>query len=238
MLARTTTAMASLALLAGCALSPQEIEMRPDPAVPAANVGHNAPVSVEVVDDRADKAFGTRGGVYKDTALIHPANDINTAIREIVRNGLQKQGFNAYNPEGGATRLRIHIDNLSYVPESGSVVNEVTTRAVLRAVAERPDVTHRATFRSKVTHDTPFTPDSRRNEAMMNDVLERSLQRLLSDPQLLAFLSGTDDPSAPSETETETETETESESESESDESEADPESDQKNSEDQPQEAS
>lgn len=197
MLARTTTAMASLALLAGCALSPQEIEMRPDPAVPAANVGHNAPVSVEVVDDRADKAFGTRGGVYKDTALIHPANDINTAIREIVRNGLQKQGFNAYNPEGGATRLRIHIDNLSYVPESGSVVNQVTTRAVLRAVAQRPQAAHRATFRSKITHDTPFTPDARRNEAMMNDVLERSLQRLLSDPQLLAFLSGTDDPSAP-----------------------------------------
>ncbi|GEM_PF-219769 len=201
MLARTITAMASLALLAGCALSPQEIAMRPDPAVPAANVGHNAPVRVDVVDERADEAFGTRGGVYKDTALIHPANDVNAAIREIVRNGLQKQGFNAYNPpEGEATRLTISIETLSYVPESGSVVNQVTTRAILQAVAQRPDATHRATFRSKVTHDTPFTPDARRNEAMMNDVLERSLKRLLADPQLLAFLSGTDDPSAPSNT--------------------------------------
>ena len=213
MLARTITAMASLALLAGCALSPQEIEMRPDPAVPAANVGHNAPVRVDVVDERADPAFGTRGGVYKDTALIHPANDVNAAIREIVRNGLQKQGFNAYNPpRGEATGLTVHIETLSYVPESGSVVNQVTTRAVLRAVAKRPEATHRATFRSKVTHDTPFTPDARRNEAMMNDVLERSLQRLLSDPQLLAFLSGTDDPSAPADTEAdEDETGTESE---------------------------
>lgn len=201
MLARTITAITSLALLAGCALSPQKIEVRPDPAVPAANVGHNAPVQVEVIDERADKSFGTRGGVYKDTALIHPANDVNAAIRDIVRNGLQKQGFNAYNPPGGdVTRLTVHIETLSYVPESGSVVNQVTTRAVLRAVAERPEATHRATFRSKNTHDTPFTPDARRNEAMMNEVLERSLKRLLSDPQLLAFLSGTDDPSTPAET--------------------------------------
>ncbi len=224
MLARTITTMASLALLAGCALSPQEIEVRPDPAVPAANVGHNAPVEVEVVDERADKVFGTRGGIYKDTALIHPANDVNAAIREIVRNGLQKQGFNAYNPEGEPTRLRVHIETLSYVPESGSVVNQVTTRAVLRAVAERPEATHSATFRSKVTHDTPFTPDSRRNEAMMNDVLERSLKRLLADPELLAFLSGTDDPSAPSDTE--------------ADEDEADNESEEKDGQAQSQEAS
>ncbi len=200
MLARTTTAMVTLALLAGCALSPQEVEVRPDPSVPAANVGHNAPVLVEVVDERTDEALGTRGGVYADTALIHPANDVNAEIRDIVRNGLQKQGFNAYNPGNQATRLRIRIKTLSYVPESGAVVNQVTTRAVLQAVAERPEATQDATFRSKVTHDMPFTPDARRNTAMMNDVLTRSLKRLLSDPQLLAFLSGTDDPSAPAET--------------------------------------
>jgi uncharacterized lipoprotein len=200
MLARTTTALGALALLAGCALSPQEIEMRPDPAVPAANVGHNAPVRVEVRDARADKALGTRGGIYKDTALIRAANDVDAAIRDVVRTGLQKQGFNAYNPGEGATRLRIRIKTLSYVPEAGAVINQVITRAQLKALARRPKVTHEATFGSKVTHDMPFTPDARRNTAMMNDVLTRSLKRLLSDPKLLAFLAGTDNPGAPAET--------------------------------------
>jgi uncharacterized lipoprotein len=186
----------TLLLLGGCALSPQEVTLKPDPSVPAANLGKNAPVRVTVVDDREDEAFGTRGGVYKDTALIRPANDITAEIREIVRNGLQKQGFNAYNPPAEATNLSIHIDTLSYVPESGAVVNQVTTRAVLKAVARRPDVTHRGTFRSKVTHDVPFTPDARRNETMLTDVLARSLERMLADAKLLAFLAGSDNPDA------------------------------------------
>lgn len=200
MLAKTITAMSALVLLGGCALSPQQVSLAPDPTVPAANVGHNAPVEVTVVDEREDEAFGTRGGPYQDTALIRPANDLEAVVGDIVRNGLQKQGFNAYNPADGATQLTVHIRTLSYVPESGSVVNRVTTRSELRAVAKRPEATHRATFRSKVEHDTPFTPDARRNEEMMTDVLQRSLERLLADSELLAFLAGSDDPGAATDT--------------------------------------
>lgn len=184
----------TLLFLTGCALSPQTVEINPAPEVPAANLGKNSPVTVTVVDQREAEAFGTRGGVYKETALIRPANNVAAAILETVKSGLQKQGFNAYNPSATATRLEVRLKTLEYIPESGNVVNRVDTRAVVEAVARRENVTHRGTFTSKVEHDTPMTPGAERNQAMITDVLERSLERMLSDPKLLAFLAGEDNP--------------------------------------------
>ena len=72
---------AALALsLTGCALSPQQIEVKPTAEVQPANRGNNQPVQVIAVDSRDSKAFGSRGGVYKDTSLVQPANDLRPAI--------------------------------------------------------------------------------------------------------------------------------------------------------------
>ena len=82
--------LATAALLAtGCALSPQQIEVAPKPEVEAANLGHNRSVEVIAVDSRGQKAFGSRGGVYKDTALVQPSNDVRAALADSVRKGLQ-----------------------------------------------------------------------------------------------------------------------------------------------------
>lgn len=195
----------TLLLLTGCALSPQIIEVRPQPEVPSANVGNNAPVAVTVVDARPEQAFGTRGGVYKDTALIRPSNDLAGTVAEIVQSSLQKQGFNAYNPPENATDLEVRLQTVEYVPESGTVVNRVVTRAVIEAVASREDVTHKGVFKSRVEHELPLTPTARQNREMVTGVLTRSLERMLSDPKLLAFLSGEDNPGAAEPAETDSE---------------------------------
>ena len=50
------------AAFAGCALSPQSIDVQPVADVEAANIGQNKPVLVYAVDSRDQLAFGTRGG--------------------------------------------------------------------------------------------------------------------------------------------------------------------------------
>lgn len=182
------------ALLAGCGLSPQRIDIQPQPKVASQNLGHNQPVAVKVVDDRDNATLGTRGGVYKDTALIRAANDVPTAIAKAVRQGLQAQGFNAYNPGQGATDLTLHLKTLEYVPESGLVVNQVKTHAVIEGVATRKNLTHKGTYRSEVTFDMPMTPSANRNRKMINEVLNRTLSRLLADPKMLSFLAGNNNP--------------------------------------------
>lgn len=187
---RITLAWLTLLLLGGCALSPQLVTLHPNPRVPDANVGHGSPVQVRVVDRREDQVIGTRGGVYGKTALIRTANDLSVAIRQTVRNSLQRLGFDTTGVGRDAPRLTVEICGLSYVPDDGALVSWVRTRACLRAVAKRGDTTYRATFRTRVKHQLLLTPDAEHNEAMITQVLERSLERLLNDDTLLQFLAG------------------------------------------------
>ena len=182
------------AAFAGCALSPQSIDVQPVADVEAANIGQNKPVLVYAVDSRDQLAFGTRGGVYKETSLVQPANDVKTAVEEAVRKGLQTQGFNAFNPGEDATRLEVRLEQLDYVPEAGSVVNSVTLTLTLEGVASRGEITHTGTYRSSVKHDLPLTPSAKRNGEMVNAILSGAITRMLNDPEMQAFLVGNDTP--------------------------------------------
>ena len=187
--------LATAALLAtGCALSPQQIEVAPKPEVEAANLGHNRSVEVIAVDSRGQKAFGSRGGVYKDTALVQPSNDVRAALADSVRKGLQSLGFNAFNPGPDATTLEVRLEKLDYIPEEGSVVNRVNLDLTLLAEARRGDTTHTGTYNSSVEHKLPFTPSAARNQEMVNQILSRSIERLLNDQEMIRFLAGDDAP--------------------------------------------
>lgn len=179
-----------LTLLGGCALSPQHIPIQPKADVEPANIGHNQPVQVIAVDSRDQAAFGTRGGVYQETALLTPENDLKAALEKTVRNGLQTLGYNAYNPPEDATRLEVRLEKLDYLPEEGSVVNAVTLDLKLLAEASRDEVVHTGTYQSKVDHTFPLTPTTKRNQDMINDILSDAIERMLKDPEMQAFLAG------------------------------------------------
>ncbi len=191
---RAALVLALSAAFAGCALSPQMIDVQPVADVEATNIGRNQPVQVLAVDSRDQEAFGTRGGVYKTTALVRPANDVKAAIEDAVRKGLQTQGFNAFNPSEDATRLEVRLEQLDYVPEEGSVINQVTLTLTLLAEASRGDVIHTGTYKSSVEHQLPLTPSASRNQTMINEILSGAINRLLKDPEMLAFLAGNDQP--------------------------------------------
>ena len=176
--------------LNGCALSPQMITVQPSPEVTAANVGNNQSVTVSTVDQREQQAFGTRGGVYGNTSLIRPANDLAAVITDAVRKGLQAQGFNAFNPTDDGRPLEVRIATLSYVPEEGSVVNRVEVNTVIEALARNPQGDeYKGVYRAGNTYEQPLTPSAARNEMMINEVLDRALKQLLADPKLLSFMA-------------------------------------------------
>lgn len=177
--------------LTACALSPQVIEVKPTPKVDSQNVGNNVPVSVSATDQRSDSAFGTRGGIYGDTSLIRPADDVPQVLISAVKKGLQAKGFNAYNPTGDAIGLDIRLKELSYVPESGSVVNRVDVKAVIEAAAiNAAGDKYVGTYSTGNTYEQPVTPSAKRNEEMINEVLSRGLTKMFADPKLVSFLIG------------------------------------------------
>lgn len=180
------------ATFAGCALSPQSINVQPVAKVQTTNIGHNQSVQVIAVDSRNQLAFGTRGGVYKETSLVQPANDVKAAVEEAVRKGLQQQGFNAFNPDQNASRLEVRLEQLDYVPEQGNVVNTVTVSLILIGEASRPEAAYTGTYKSSIKHDLPITPSANRNQEMINDILSGAITRMLEDPKMQSFLQGND----------------------------------------------
>lgn len=194
MMRRLASLSCLVLLLSACGLSPQVVNVAPSPQADSGTNGRNAPVRVEVHDERPQQHIGSRGGVYPDTSLIRPANNVAKALYDAVTRSLQSMGYNALNPGDAATELQLRLTELSYVPAEGAVVNKVVITAKLEATARRGSAEHIGRYQSSVTHETPLTPSASRNEQMINDVLERTLNRLLVDPKMRAFLAGNDRP--------------------------------------------
>src|SRR3546814_13973892 len=85
-------AQATTVLLAGCALSPQQVELLPQvaPAV-ASNVGKNLPVTVVGNDKRASAVIGSRGSIYAETSLIRASNKVAGELAALVRNNRSEE---------------------------------------------------------------------------------------------------------------------------------------------------
>lgn len=188
---RILTALLTLVLLAGCGgLSPQRIDVQPTLSRGENNIGNNRAVSVKVIDQRGNSEFGTRGGFYRDTALIQPANDVAASVAEALKRALQERGYNAYNPGENSTTLEVRLADLRYVPEAGTVVNRVEITAVLDVRASEGERAYSNSYRHGNTYEQPLTPSAARNEVMINEVATAVLERLLADDKLHAFLNG------------------------------------------------
>ena len=187
----TLCLITALVTLGGCALSPQLVELNPRPTVPQQNIGNNTSVQISAQDQRKDEAFGTRGGIYGSTSLIRPADDLNILLLQSVQKGLQAQGFNAYNPSAEGPSLEVRLVQLSYVPESGSVVNSVEVKALIEATASNSSGDeYVGRYMTGNNYEQPITPSAERNQEMLNEVLERALTKLLTDQKMLSFLAG------------------------------------------------
>ena len=183
---RLLACLLALALLGGCALSPQSVSIDPviTPAVPG--VGRGPAVELRGEDARGNPVIGIRGGVYK-TSEIRPANDIGEAVRARAAQGLAAQGY-AVEP-GAGTRVTLSVEQLSYQPQGGAVITGADISATLRALAERGDTRLETRYNSTLTRKFPVAPTAAQNEAWLNEVLGDTLQRFLDDGRVRSFLT-------------------------------------------------
>ncbi len=178
----------TLLLATACALSPQRVALAPAPDVPNLVFGGNSPIQIEVIDERADAAFGSRGGVYPDTSLILPAHDLTPAITRSLASALRQLGFVVIEDNSAQAQLRVFIEDIQYQPNPGPLVTRVRASATLRGEVTSNDLSESRRYHSRVSHRVPLTPSARTNERFLNQVLERSLSRLLQDQALLTLL--------------------------------------------------
>ena len=182
-------ALAAIVLLGGCALSPQQVMLRPTVSVTPLNIGNGRDVYVDVVDARPQKAFGARGGIYATTSLITPAGDITAPVRAAVASGLVSYGFAVTpDPQPNAIKMKVQIEDIGYQGEGSPTVRKVNTRAAVKVTVDKGAQEYTGRYQAKSSKEVFTAPSEADNDQMINDIVSKVLQRMMSDQELVDFL--------------------------------------------------
>lgn len=178
-----------LSTLAGCALSPQLVTIKPDLRVPVASYGAQRDVNVRAEDHRPGNVIGTRGGIYGETSTIEIGNNANTEIAYSMAAGLTRWGFRSTvdGHRGQALEFAVVLDKLNYRPD-GSVAGKLVVEAEVSIVVESGDHTYRGKYAASKELVYATAPSEEKNNAAINEVLSLALEKIFADQGLVAFL--------------------------------------------------
>jgi uncharacterized lipoprotein len=186
-------ALAFLALLlglAGCALSPQVVELNPvvtaADTVPAAS---GAALALQVVDTRGSDIIGHRGGVYSSTATISTAEDVTVPIRRTLADALTAAGYRVVEDDS-TPALRVEIARLDYTVREEKLTRTITTVAGLNAVYSKGNRTYTNSYTVTRNTEVLTAPGAAKNAELINATLKAAFQRLLGDSQLFGLING------------------------------------------------
>ena len=177
--------------LAGCALSPQVVDINPvvtaTDTVPAAAGG--AALSLQVVDTRESGVIGQRGGVYSKTATISTTEDVTGPIRRTLAAALTAAGYRVVEDDS-APVLRIEIAGLGYTIREDKLTRTITTVARLKAAYAKGNRTYENTYTVTRNKEVLTAPGAIKNAELINATLTAAFQRLLGDGQLFGLING------------------------------------------------
>ncbi|MEJ2042931.1 MAG: YajG family lipoprotein [Reinekea sp.] len=184
-----TTTMAMLMLLnAGCAqLSPQEVTLKP--SIDTENLVQGiGSVELIVMDARVDRVIGSRGGAYASTSKITTKQPPEQLIEALALQVMAKAGLDVTSSFADK-QMQIRLDGLSYKTEKYKTsVKRTTVKADISIEVTSGGTLYKNSYQSSEYQDTVGYPSEEKNEEMLNNVFNRVLNHMFSDPALSEFL--------------------------------------------------
>jgi len=191
MLKQLGTMLLAIALIPACALSPQEIDVLPVVKVSENRIARGERVFLHVTDSRKEPSFGSRGGVYADTSFIKPRGDLAAAVRNAVAGVLRGYGFDLVrHTESATASFTVDIEGIRYLPSGDPVVRHIDTESSLKALCSSATNRFESRYEARFGKDVLKPPSAKENESLINAVLSKGLQAMMSDKSLLDCLSG------------------------------------------------
>lgn len=187
-LQRILPSLATLVLLAACAISPQQVAIEPasDETFPSADRS-GIVVNLSVVDTRSESAFGTLGGTYDESATLTASNDIAADLRTLLRGKLEDAGYTVSESDADFT-MEVELTELRYARESGAVSSEVRVVAELGLRISDARGSLERSYRSASNQTRVTRPSAEDNKMFLEEALNSSVDRLVRDNRLHTFL--------------------------------------------------
>lgn len=189
----TVLSICSLSLLTGCSFVPESVNLHPQlAATPTANIGEGKAVEVQVVDARPDSSLGGRPSGFGPAANISLNNSITDVVQQNIENGLRDYGFAAVDYTGNpniSRTLVLRITGLQYDQRLGFASSDIIITSTIEATANNKGRVYDQVYRSSKKNEAIVTPTSGQDSANINGVFSDTLNKILTDQNLLNFLA-------------------------------------------------
>ena len=177
----------SLLLLGGCAMSPQQVAVTPEVRLEVSEPVSTGVIGITVYDERPSSILGSRGGVYGETSMISTGEDFAVNIRAAAEKALQQIGLEVSSAQD-VPQFQLYIDNFTY-EVLDSYFQDIEIKAAAHVVVTREGQRFTGRYSSDLNRRLMTAPSDKRNDEMVNQVLDDVLVRMFSDESLKAFLA-------------------------------------------------
>ncbi|WP_232728926.1 YajG family lipoprotein [Marinomonas sp. ef1] len=133
-------------------------------------------------------AVGSIKTGINERADIFTTNDVKQSVKDSVLSGLRKMGF---TPDQGlmpAADLQIEITKMSYTTKVETLKTVATLEFELKATLAAKGQTYKANYGSQKVREYGTMPYQQAIQDDMNALASQTVNRLLSDPNIIALL--------------------------------------------------
>lgn len=176
--------------LAACARSPQTVMLAPSLTGPPGQIASPRTVDLVVTDNRDSLVVGSRGGIYSETANITTEEDVRPGLRSALSRALEKQGYSVVAPGSSADmKLAVDLQKLTYTTGGSGMLTEIKLSAAVGAACTKGGETISSRYETSQTRKMATAPDAAENSNMINQVLAKSIDEMLTDRELRDFMA-------------------------------------------------
>ena len=174
-------------VLAACAHSPVQIQVRPQVTVPAEAIGAGRTISVRGVNKLEGGGLGSLGGVYASDDQVQLGNNVENAIAATLSEGFTSWAF---QPTSGAADVQViaSLTDLRYDSPDKLYTTKVDATAEVQLQVTIGGATYFGSYRSSGKDRNLIKPSTEEVETRINGLLSATLQRAFEDQKLKHFL--------------------------------------------------
>ena len=175
-----------LAFLAGCATSPQQVQVAPVLMLDSLK-DVTLPIELVVTDKRDNVTLlGYRNA--KQEGEITFSESVSKSLGEKIQSALIYQGINMTKGPQPFTRLEVELYELSYRSPDETWVSGIEMNAEILVIVKRSEASLKKRFKSNRKQDVVTAPSQEFNEGFMNALLSELINKALNDKEIVNFL--------------------------------------------------
>ncbi len=185
-------ALGAALLLAGCAQSPQYLDVSPTVSSNLPQAGSGQAVTLTTADGRESDVLGTRSGKQMSTDTISvPAHTLMPKLQQQAEAALRQMGFEPTAQDAaGRPSLTLTLTQLSYQKgQTQAMLDKAVLVAKLQAVVKNQGSVYTGIYTAKREQSYALTPDYEKNNQMVTELLSNALDRTFNDPQIGQLLA-------------------------------------------------